>query len=104
MGGGRPKAIKEEIDRGFEYYLDGIDFDINADAPLDYDVGANKRSAATSTRTFGAPAVIGRWRYGEDFPSHLEPAAASPVAGTTVDLEVSYIEDAGIREVLQTLA
>jgi hypothetical protein len=32
----------------------------------------------------------------------FEPAAASPVAGTTVDLEVSDIEDAGIREVLQT--
>lgn len=32
----------------------------------------------------------------------FEPAAASPVAGTAVDLEVSDIEDAGIREVLQT--
>ncbi|RWP38750.1 PIN domain-containing protein [Mesorhizobium sp.] len=35
---GEAKAIEDEIDRGFEYYLDGLDFDINADAPLDYDV------------------------------------------------------------------
>jgi CBS domain-containing protein len=32
----------------------------------------------------------------------FDPPAASPVAGPTVDLEVSDIEDAGIREVLQT--
>ncbi len=32
----------------------------------------------------------------------FDPPAASPVAGPTVDLEVSEIEDAGIREVLQT--
>lgn len=32
----------------------------------------------------------------------FEPATANPVAGTTVDLEVSDIEDAGIREALQT--
>lgn len=32
----------------------------------------------------------------------FEPAAANPVTGPTVDLEVSDIEDAGIREVLQT--
>lgn len=32
----------------------------------------------------------------------FEPATANPVAGATVDLEVSDIEDAGIREVLQT--
>jgi hypothetical protein len=32
------KNIEEEIDRGFEDYLDGIDFDVNADAPLEYDV------------------------------------------------------------------
>lgn len=32
----------------------------------------------------------------------FDPPAASPVTGTSVDLEVSEIEDAGIREVLQT--
>lgn len=32
----------------------------------------------------------------------FDPATASPVAGPTVDLGVSDIEDAGIREVLQT--
>jgi hypothetical protein len=32
----------------------------------------------------------------------FDPPAASPVTGATVDLEVSEIEDAGIREVLQT--
>jgi hypothetical protein len=32
----------------------------------------------------------------------FDPPAANPVAGPTVDLEVSEIEDAGIREVLQT--
>ena len=32
----------------------------------------------------------------------FDPPAASPVTGTSVDLEVSDIEDAGIREVLQT--
>ncbi len=32
----------------------------------------------------------------------FDPPAESPVAGPTVDLEVSSIEDAGIREVLQT--
>lgn len=32
----------------------------------------------------------------------FDPPAASPVSGATVDLEVSEIEDAGIREVLQT--
>jgi hypothetical protein len=32
----------------------------------------------------------------------FDPPAASPVSGPTVDLEVSEIEDAGIREVLQT--
>jgi hypothetical protein len=36
------------------------------------------------------------------FLHSLEPATASPITGTTVDLEVSDIEDAGIREVLQT--
>ncbi len=36
------------------------------------------------------------------FLHSFDPAAASPVAGPTVDLEVSDIEDAGIREVLQT--
>lgn len=35
---GEAKDIEDEIDRGFEYYLDGIDFGVNADAPLDYDV------------------------------------------------------------------
>lgn len=34
----------------------------------------------------------------------FDPPAASPVTGTTVDLEVSEIEGAGIREVLQTPA
>src|SRR5258705_2523024 len=36
------------------------------------------------------------------FLHSFDPPAASPVAGPTVDLEVSDIEDAGIREVLQT--
>ena len=36
------------------------------------------------------------------FLHSFDPPAASPVTGTTVDLEVSEIEDAGIREVLQT--
>lgn len=32
----------------------------------------------------------------------FDPPSASPVSGPFVDLEVSEIEDAGIREVLQT--
>lgn len=36
------------------------------------------------------------------FIHSFDPVSASPVAGPTVDLEVSEIEDAGIREVLQT--
>jgi len=36
------------------------------------------------------------------FLHSFEPATASPITGTTVDLEVSDIEDAGIREMLQT--
>lgn len=36
------------------------------------------------------------------FLHSFAPAKASPVAGPTVDLDVSEIEDAGIREVLQT--
>ncbi|MHC4049284.1 hypothetical protein [Bradyrhizobium sp. 25ACV] len=36
------------------------------------------------------------------FLHSFDPAAESPIAGPTVDLEVSDIEDAGIREVLQT--
>lgn len=36
------------------------------------------------------------------FLHSFDPHAASPVAGTSVDLEVADIEDAGIREVLQT--
>jgi hypothetical protein len=36
------------------------------------------------------------------FIHSFDPASASPVAGTTADLDVSEIEDAGIREVLQT--
>jgi hypothetical protein len=36
------------------------------------------------------------------FLHSFDPLAASPVAGPTVDLDVSDIEDAGIREVLQT--
>lgn len=36
------------------------------------------------------------------FLHSFDPPTASPVAGTSVDLEVSDIEDAGIREVLQT--
>ncbi|WP_338699976.1 hypothetical protein V5279_19210 [Bradyrhizobium sp. 26S5] len=35
------------------------------------------------------------------FLHNFDPASASPVTGATVDLEVSEIEDAGIREVLQ---
>jgi hypothetical protein len=44
----------------------------------------------------------GRWRYDAHFIHSFDPASASPIAGPTVDLEVSEIEDAGIREVLQT--
>lgn len=36
------------------------------------------------------------------FLHNFDPPASSPVTGATVDLEVSEIEDAGIREVLQT--
>lgn len=36
------------------------------------------------------------------FLHSFEPATASPISGATVNLEVSDIEDAGIREVLQT--
>jgi len=36
------------------------------------------------------------------FLHSFAPAAASPIAGPAVDLEVSDIENAGIREVLQT--
>lgn len=36
------------------------------------------------------------------FLHSFDPPAASPVVGGTVDLDVSAIEDAGIREVLQT--
>ncbi|MHB1305433.1 MAG: hypothetical protein ACYCZB_18570 [Acidiphilium sp.] len=36
------------------------------------------------------------------FIHSFDPVSASPVAGPTVNLEVSEIEDAGIREVLQT--
>ncbi|MGX9120961.1 hypothetical protein ACWTU6_30815 [Mesorhizobium sp. BHbsci] len=36
------------------------------------------------------------------FLHNFDPPAASPVTGATVDLNVSEIEDAGIREVLQT--
>lgn len=36
------------------------------------------------------------------FLHSFAPATASPISGATVDLEVSDIEDAGIREVLQT--
>src|ERR1700720_4546917 len=36
------------------------------------------------------------------FIHSFDPASASPIAGPTADLEVSEIEDAGIREVLQT--
>lgn len=32
----------------------------------------------------------------------FEPPASSPASGATVDLEVSEIEDAGIRQVLRT--
>lgn len=36
------------------------------------------------------------------FLHSFDPPASSPVAGATVDLDVADIEDAGIREVLQT--
>jgi hypothetical protein len=36
------------------------------------------------------------------FLHSFDPAALSPVTGATVDLDISEIEDAGIREVLQT--
>jgi hypothetical protein len=32
----------------------------------------------------------------------FDPPTASPVAGTNVDLDISDIEDVGVREVLQT--
>ncbi|MDP9811386.1 hypothetical protein J2W42_004250 [Rhizobium tibeticum] len=32
----------------------------------------------------------------------FDPPSASPITGATVDLDVADIEDAGIREVLQT--
>jgi hypothetical protein len=36
------------------------------------------------------------------FLHSFDPPASNPVTGATVDLDVSEIEDAGIREVLQT--
>lgn len=36
------------------------------------------------------------------FVHDFDPATANPVAGPTVDLTVQEIEDAGIKEVLQT--
>jgi hypothetical protein len=36
------------------------------------------------------------------FIHSFDPVGSNPVAGPTVDLDVSEIEDAGIREVLQT--
>lgn len=36
------------------------------------------------------------------FVHNFKPASANPVTGPTVDLEIAEIEDAGIREVLQT--
>jgi hypothetical protein len=36
------------------------------------------------------------------FLHSFDPPSASPITGTTVDLDVAEIEDAGIREVLQT--
>ena len=36
------------------------------------------------------------------FLHSFDPSTANPVTGPTVDLDVSDIEDAGIREVLQT--
>ncbi len=48
------------------------------------------------------PISSDRWRYDEDLPSQFRSPAASPVTCATVDLDVSDIEDAGIREVLQT--
>src|SRR3546814_12001560 len=46
----------------------------------------------------------GHWRYDEDIPAQLRTRHSEPITGATVDLEVSDIEDAGIREVLQTPA
>jgi hypothetical protein len=43
-----------------------------------------------------------RWRYDGDLPSQFRSPAAGPFTCATVDLDVSDIEDAGIREVLQT--
>jgi len=36
------------------------------------------------------------------FLHSFDPSSASPVSGPTVDLDVTHVEDAGIREVLQT--
>jgi hypothetical protein len=36
------------------------------------------------------------------FLHSLDPPSASPIIGATVDVDVTDIEDAGIREVLQT--
>ena len=38
------------------------------------------------------------------FLDGFDPASASPISGATVSLDVSEIEDAGIREVLHTPA
>jgi hypothetical protein len=36
------------------------------------------------------------------FLHSFDPSSASPITGATADLDVADIEDAGIREVLQT--
>ena len=36
------------------------------------------------------------------FLHSFDPPSASPITGATVELDVAEIEDAGIREVLQT--
>ncbi|MEZ2410407.1 PIN domain-containing protein [Bosea sp. RCC_152_1] len=54
-----PKSIAEEVARGFEYYLDGIGFDINADAPLNYEVEPlNAVLQHIYSDKIGAPSVI----------------------------------------------
>lgn len=44
----------------------------------------------------------GRWRYDTNLHLQLHAPSLDPSPGATIALDVSEIEDAGIREVLQT--
>ncbi|WP_244536191.1 hypothetical protein [Hyphomicrobium sp. NDB2Meth4] len=52
--------------------------------------------------TLGRDYCAGQFKLIRTFLHTFEPAADSPVTGARVDLDVTEIEDAGIREVLQT--